>query len=350
MAEFNLPQRVLHGFAVCLAVLILLLICSGGLVTSHEAGMTVPDWPNSFGYNMFLFPISRWIGGVFFEHTHRLLASGVGMLTIFLSVATWVIERRRWVKWLTVAAVGAVVVQGVLGGLRVSEHNALLGLFHGCLGQSYFCLVSVIALVTSPAWERLTSGNYPRDGDGTRHLFYWALAVTAMIFVQLILGASMRHSHAGLSIRDFPTVYGQWWPAGDSNALNGINAARESHAEPDTSLALIWLQYVHRLWAIVIVCALIVTASNILRSQPAVPLVRILAAFWIGLVLAQFCLGVWTVWSNKAADVATAHVALGATTLMIGVLISTILARLESIAAPSGVLTGAGDRVPAASI
>jgi heme a synthase len=366
MAEFNLPQRVLHGFAVCLAVLILLLICSGGLVTSHEAGMTVPDWPNSFGYNMFLFPISRWIGGVFFEHTHRLIASGVGMLTIVLSVAAWVIERRRWVKWLTVVAVGAVVVQGVLGGLRVTEHNALLGLFHGCLAQSYFCLVSVIALVTSSAWERLganvgrasrpsafASSSDGRDARPTllaKRLFYWALVVTAMIFVQLVLGASMRHSHAGLSIHDFPTVYGQWWPAVDSNALNAINAARESQKEPDTTLGLIWLQYVHRLWAVAIVCGLAITARRILRSESAVPLLRILAALWIGIVLAQFCLGIWTVWSNKAADVATAHVALGATTLMIGVLISTILGRLTSMTVPSGVLTGAGDRVPAASV
>jgi heme a synthase len=352
MAEFNLPQRVLHGFAVCLAVLILLLICSGGLVTSHEAGMTVPDWPNSFGYNMFLFPISRWIGGVFFEHTHRLLASGVGMLTILLSVATWVIERRRWVKWLTVVAVGAVIVQGVLGGLRVTEHNALLGLFHGCLAQSYFCLVSVVALVMSPTWERLSRGMSPsqKAARPPRDLFYWAVVVTAMIFVQLVLGASMRHSHAGLSIRDFPTVYGQWWPAVDSNALNAINAARESHSEPDTSLGLIWLQYVHRLWAMAVVCAIAVTAGRILRTELTVPLLRILAAFWIGIVLAQFCLGIWTVWSNKAADVATAHVALGATTLMIGVLISTILGRLKSITVPTGVLTGAGDRVPAASV
>jgi heme a synthase len=352
MAEFNLPQRVLHGFAVCLAVLILLLICSGGLVTSHEAGMTVPDWPNSFGYNMFLFPVSRWIGGVFFEHTHRLLASGVGLLTIFLSVATWVIERRRWVKWLTAVAVGAVVVQGILGGLRVTEHNALLGLFHGCLAQSYFCLVSVIALVTSPAWERLSRGQTAarRGARPPANLFYLALAATAMVFVQLVLGASMRHSHAGLSIHDFPTVYGQWWPAVDTNGLNTINAARESHSEPDTSLGLIWLQYVHRLWAVVIVCALVFTARRIFRTEPVVPLLRFLAVFWIGVVLAQLCLGIWTVWSNKAADVATAHVALGATTLMIGVLIATILGRLTSITVASNVLTGAGDRVPAASV
>ena len=95
--------------------------------------MAVPDWPNSFGYNMFLFPISHWVGGVFFEHTHRLIASGVGLLTIALYILTVVIETRNWVKWLAGMALLAVIIQGILGGLRVTEHNAVLGLFHGCL-------------------------------------------------------------------------------------------------------------------------------------------------------------------------------------------------------------------------
>src|ERR1700737_1572185 len=125
----DLPKRLLNGFAVLVALSVVALIGLGGLVTSHDAGMAVPDWPNSFGYNMFLFPISRWVGGVFFEHTHRLIASLVGLLTIGLCIATWLIDHRRWVKWLASVAVLAVVIQGVLGGLRVTEHNALLGLF-----------------------------------------------------------------------------------------------------------------------------------------------------------------------------------------------------------------------------
>src|SRR5271166_3648974 len=100
MAEFDVQKRFLHWYAVLVAASVLALICSGGLVTSHGAGMAVPDWPNSFGYNMFLFPLSRWVGGVFFEHTHRLIASGVGLLTVALSVLTLIIEERAWVKWL----------------------------------------------------------------------------------------------------------------------------------------------------------------------------------------------------------------------------------------------------------
>ena len=175
MPELDLAKRFLHWYAIFVAVGVLVLICSGGLVTSHGAGMAVPDWPNSFGYNMFLFPISHWVGGVFFEHTHRLIASGVGLLTVALCVLTLVIENRTWVKWLAGLAVLAVIIQGVLGGLRVTEHNAVLGLFHGCLAQAFFCLVATIALVTSRFWRRLQPVAYPgnirtlRLGDDRGH-------------------------------------------------------------------------------------------------------------------------------------------------------------------------------------
>src|SRR4030088_3690322 len=112
MAAYSLPKRLLHWYAVATAASVLLLICSGGLVTSHEAGMAVPDWPNSFGYNMFLFPISRWVGGVFFEHTHRLAASIVGFLTIGLFVFTLFIEHREWGKWLAGSGVVSFFISG----------------------------------------------------------------------------------------------------------------------------------------------------------------------------------------------------------------------------------------------
>src|SRR5271165_5209955 len=114
MAEFVVQKRLLHWYAIFVAGGGLVLLCSGGLVTSHGAGMAVPDWPNSFGYNMFLFPGSRWVGGVFFEHTHRLIASGVGLLTIALCILAVIIEDRLWVKWLGGIALFAVIIQGVL--------------------------------------------------------------------------------------------------------------------------------------------------------------------------------------------------------------------------------------------
>ena len=357
------PKKLLHWYAVTAAASVLLLICSGGLVTSHEAGMAVPDWPNSFGYNMFLFPVSRWVGGVFFEHTHRLIASGIGLVTIALCVALFMIEGRRWVKTLGIIAVAAVIVQGVLGGLRVAENNPLLGLLHGCLAQSFFALMATIALVTSRFWLQLerakTSENERRlreRGGGASHQSLitnhpstrsklaqgrpltshlsrltadrrWVLIVNAMVFVQLVLGASMRHSHAGLSIPDFPTSYGHLFPPLDDATIAQINQTRGAASQPYTSAALILLQYVHRIWAVLIVIGLIYTSIRLLRGQ--LPLFfRRCASAWILLVAVQFCLGAWTVLSNKAADIATAHVLFGALTLMLGVLLAVGLSGL----------------------
>ena len=343
MAAYSLPKRLLHWYAVAAAASVVLLICSGGLVTSHEAGMAVPDWPNSFGYNMFLFPVSRWVGGVFFEHTHRLIASGVGLVTIALCVAIFVTEDRRWVKTLGIIAVAAVVVQGVLGGLRVAENNPLLGLFHGCLAQSFFALMATIALVTSKFWldlegartsesERERTGVAGHQSPLTSHLSLltsqrWVLVITAMVFVQLVLGASMRHSHAGLSIPDFPTSYGHLFPPLDDATVAQINQQRGAASQPYTSAALILLQYAHRVWAVLIVVGLVFTAIRLLRGQLPI-FFRRCAAGWILLVVVQFCLGAWTVLSNKAADIATAHVLFGALTLMLGVLLAIGLSGL----------------------
>src|SRR6266576_4479816 len=143
----------LNRFAWFTAFATLLLICSGGMVTSKGVGLAVPDWPTTFGYNMFLFPASKWIGGILFEHTHRLIASTVGFLTIILAVWLWLVDPRRWVRILGVAAVGAVILQGVLGGLRVTMLKDEIGIFHACLAQAFFGLIVVIALVTSGSWQ-----------------------------------------------------------------------------------------------------------------------------------------------------------------------------------------------------
>lgn len=324
--RFDLQKLLLHWYAIFVAASVLVLICSGGLVTSHEAGMAVPDWPNSFGYNMFLFPISRWVGGVLFEHTHRLIASGVGLLTIALCILTWVIEDRLWVKWLTVIALLAVIIQGVLGGLRVTEHNALLGLFHGCLAQGYFSLMATVALVTSRFWRRIEPAF---DERVVRRLRFWTVTVAVMLFIQLALGASMRHSHTGLSIPDFPTAYGHVFPPLDGASIARINEARSGTlSAPPISASLILLQYIHRVWALIIVVGLTWVALEIFRQRQLPAPVRSAAVCWLVLVFAQFGLGAWTVWSNKAADIATSHVFVGALTFMIGVLLSVVFSAM----------------------
>src|SRR5271155_4235290 len=173
----------LHRFAVLTAVATFLLLGAGGLVTSHEAGMSVPDWPNSYGYNMFLFPPSKWIGGIFYEHTHRLWASVVGLMTTVLAVWLWLKDARRWMKWLGVVAFLGVVAQGVLGGLRVTLSMDSLGIFHGVIAQSFFALVCAIALFTSSFWFALTAQQLPVVVP--RGLRSHALYVTILIFLQL---------------------------------------------------------------------------------------------------------------------------------------------------------------------
>src|SRR4051812_16929493 len=145
-------KRWLNGFAWFTTIATLLLICSGGMVTSKGVGLAVPDWPTTFGYNMFLFPVSQWVGGIFFEHTHRLVASTVGFMTIILAVWLWRAESRRWLRILGLVSLGAVVLQGVLGGLRVTMLKDEIGIFHACLAQAFFGLLVFIGLATSRFW------------------------------------------------------------------------------------------------------------------------------------------------------------------------------------------------------
>lgn len=308
--------------------------------------MAVPDWPNSFGYNMFLFPVSRWVGGVFFEHTHRLIASGVGLFTLLFCALTFAIEDRRWVKLLAVVAVIAVIVQGVLGGLRVTEHNALLGLFHGCLAQSFFSLVAVIALVTSRFWRGL-GGRAP---DPRLTIFRrWTVVMTVLAFVQLVFGAAMRHSHAGLAIHDFPSVYGGVLPPLDTAAVNTINQVRAATStEPPTSARLILLQYVHRVWAVALAIGITSIGLAALRQARFPGIFKKFAVIWVVLVVSQFVLGAWTIWSNKAADVATGHVLFGALTLMNGVLFSVALGKFVACGATRPIAADSSTRIEAA--
>ena len=320
----------LHGYTVLLTASILVLICSGGMVTSKGAGLTVPDWPNSYGYSMFAFPVSRWVGGVLLEHTHRLAASTVGFLTIILAVWLTLAERRRWVRNLGYVAVGAVILQGVLGGLRVVLVADWIGIFHASLAQAFFALAAFIALTESRWWLRLGEGNKLAGLAGrTRGLRRHVLGITLVIYTQMAVGAAMRHAHAGLSIPDFPKAYGHWWPQihkADVPALN-VQRAEVLHMPP-TSLAQIHLQMTHRMLAAVILLGVVAGAVSAWRKRDALPdSIRRFALGWPALIAMQVTLGIYTIWTQKAADVATAHVAVGALSLVWGVLFYAVLRR-----------------------
>src|SRR3954454_24938199 len=154
MNDSTAEQRpALFWVALATAVATFPLIFMGGLVTSHGAGMSVPDWPNSYGYNMFTFPPSKWVGGIFYEHTHRLMGTVVGMFSIALAICAWKLETRTWARRLAYAVLGAVIFQGVLGGLRVVLVKLDLAIVHACVAQAFFCLATLAAIVTSRWWK-----------------------------------------------------------------------------------------------------------------------------------------------------------------------------------------------------
>jgi len=317
----------LQRFAWFTAVATLFLICSGGMVTSKGVGLAVPDWPTTFGYNMFLFPVSQWVGGIFFEHTHRLIASTVGFITIVLAAWLWRVEPRRWVRNLGYVAVGAVILQGVLGGLRVRMLKDEIGIFHACLAQAFLGLLVIIALVTSKFWNRTPS----RSRAG--RTLWLAVLTTTLIYLQLGLGATMRHQHRDLAILDFPAAYGKFIPDVSTSALAKINAWRDARALSDVTAFQIWLQMVHRALAALIAIA-IGTFWIFARTRIEDITLRKLSNAWLFLVLCQITLGAWTIWSNKAADIATAHVAVGAIMLSLGVTICALAWRTQTAARP----------------
>ena len=314
----------LNRFAWLTAGATFLLIGLGGLVTSHEAGMAVPDWPTTYGYNMFLFPVQLWQGNIFYEHTHRLFASLVGLLTTVLALWLWLREPRVWLRWLGVGAFFAVVLQGLLGGLRVTLLNDQIGIFHATLAQSFFVLVTLIAIFVSGMGIKLLNGIQKAP---TSPCLRWMTVVgTVLILTQLILGGTMRHQHAGLAVPDFPLAYGKLWPPMDAAFLQKINSERTG-VEPSYPITAFHLgaHMAHRLVAFSIVLLVGSVAWRARREHGAGSLLARLTLAWSGIICLQAALGASTVWSNKAADIATAHVLLGALSLLTGTLLSGLM-------------------------
>lgn len=320
------PNPWLHRFALLTTIVTLLLICSGGMVTSKGVGLAVPDWPTTFGYNMFLFPVSKWVGGIFFEHTHRLIASTVGFMTIILAAWIWRADDRRWLRNLGFAALVAVIIQGILGGLRVTLLKDEIGIFHACLAQAYLGMLVLITLATSQLWRRISDAH--SFSASVRPLARLVIGTTILIYLQLGLGATMRHQHRDLSILDFPAAYGSIVPDTSPARLTEINAWREARALSDVTPFHIWLQMTHRFVALIIAAGVIASLFLSRRTGPDAGLLSRFADVWFLLLACQITLGAWVIWSNKAADIATAHVAVGASMLALGIAFSAICRRI----------------------
>ena len=297
------------------------------MVTSKNVGLAVPDWPTTFGYNMFLFPVSKWIGGVLFEHTHRLIASTVGFLTLILAFWLWRSEDRQTVKTLGLLAVAGVILQGILGGLRVTMLKGQIGIFHACLAQAFLGLIVLIGVMRTGFWRSFANGGF--DLTRIRAVKTIATVMTIAIYAQLALGATMRHQHKDLAILDFPTANGAWIPDTSDAALAKINALRDARALSDVDAFQIWLQMTHRFLALLIGVAVVWFAARVSRDARDVTALRRLSILWLVLFFLQFSLGASTIWSNKAADIATAHVAVGAIMLSFGVAAWAICTRVS---------------------
>lgn len=314
----------LHIFAVFTWLWALLVISIGGLVTSKGVGMAVPDWPTTYGYNMFFFPIRLWEGGIFHEHVHRLVASVLGMLTLVLAAWVAFTKSQAWVKVIGGLAAGLVVFQGVLGGLRVQLNSydvlgvsgsVFFGVLHATTAQVFLCIVGLVAWVTRPNWSGRLVQASPWVGERKA---VWVGALAGLTLLQLMIAATMRHQHAGLAIPDFPLAYGHVYPPTDPGFLEGINQRRMDVIDSGVVTPFqVHLQMLHRGVALSLVCLALVLAFRARRETPGW---RLTLRVWASLFLLQFGLGAATVWTNKAADVATAHVALGAITLSFGAL------------------------------
>lgn len=189
-----------HRLAALTAAATFVLILVGGVVTNTGAGMAVPDWPTTFGHNMFAYPWSEMVGGVLYEHTHRLLGSLVGSMVLTLVVVLWAVEPRGWVRGLGIAALVAVVIQGVLGGLRVVLAKDVLAIVHGGFAHAFFGLVAAIALFTSPSWRVAVPVAHSTSAFGLRRL---AVATTAGLYAQIVLGTLVTHRGARLDAHLF---------------------------------------------------------------------------------------------------------------------------------------------------
>ena len=168
-----------------------LLLTIGGIVSSKGVGMAVPDWPTTFGENMFFFPFSKMVGGVFYEHSHRLMGSLVGFLTIGLTFLIWWKEDRRWLKWLSVSALISVILQGIMGGLRVVEISTYYAVAHGAFAHLFFALIVSITLFLTDFW-RDAGSDIPNEAHTT--LRKLSIYTSIAIYIQLILGAIYRHT------------------------------------------------------------------------------------------------------------------------------------------------------------
>lgn len=293
----------LSRFTKLVAASTLFLIFAGAMVTSTGSGLSVPDWPTTYGWNMFTFPLSKWVGGIFYEHGHRLIASTVGFLTIIQAVWLQRREPKTFVRTLGWLSLAAVCVQGALGGLTVLLLlPKAVSISHAALAEIFLCLNVSIAFFTSRWYHELRG---LEKGDAPVGM---AWSLTAIVYLQILAGAVLRHLGAGLAIPDFPLSFGRVIP---EFASKEIVAA-----------------FVHRAGGFVVAAMVIAMAIRLLRYEREHPL-RALAHLLLAVVAAQVVLGGYVIWSGRQPHITSLHVVTGAATLALSIVL-TLAARTLS--------------------
>jgi cytochrome c oxidase assembly protein subunit 15 len=287
----------LRRFTKLTALSTLFLIFAGAMVTSTASGLAVPDWPLSYGK---VFP--PMVGGIFFEHGHRMIATVVGLFVLIQAFWLQMAEPKPLVRMLGWLALAAVVIQGVLGGLTVLFLLPVaISAGHASLAQFFFCVAVAIAFLTSRFSDGLREA--PRSA-GLRTI---SKLLVAAVFVQIVIGALMRHLGAGMAIADFPLSFGKLVPAFTSTAI-AVN-------------------YAHRAWGIVVGVAILALGPMVLR-RAAGPLRGIYATLMSAIVL-QIVFGAYTVWTVKSPVITSIHVMFGAFVLANALVFALVAHRME---------------------
>jgi cytochrome c oxidase assembly protein subunit 15 len=309
----------LRRFALLLCFATLCLIFLGGQVKSHEAGLSVPDWPLTYGENPVTFGISKWRGGIFHEHFHRLFAGGVALATVALAICLYLKENRVWLVVLGAGAVMAVLLQALLGGMTVwYQLPVLVSSSHAILAQTFFLITLVIWYGLSRERTRRMDAIAAGARESVTPLKYGALILIALVYGQLFLGAVMRHTESGLAVYDFPTTAGSLLPWVDEAALADINHWRFENTDslgaelPDVTLNQVLIHLAHRGGALIVTTAIVVLAVLAFKRRATHPDLWRTALWLCGAVALQITLGAFTIWTIKHPYVTSVHVVTGA--------------------------------------
>ena len=305
--SINIAARRLSKVIVFLT---LSLIFVGALIKSHEVGLSVPDWPTSYGKQMFSFPFSEMVGGIFYEHGHRLFATIVGFLTLIQFIVLSFTDHPMWVKKMSFIALVLVITQGFLGGMTVIFFlPPQISILHGVLAQIFFISIIFIAYSLSDSRLNKKKESFP--------LFIkrGALVITLLVFVQLVLGALVRHTSSGLAIPDFPKMGGMWIPTFSDNMVNNINVELFDKNLDMVSKWQVIIHFLHRLGAFIITLALTFFVYKFRKMvEKNSTESKILILFSV-LLFIQIILGASTVITEKLPFVASFHVVTGAALL-----------------------------------